>query len=169
MRPGGDDSPRPGSYFCKKERAMPEPKPSSNLNAPAVYRGEGTRELRGARIARAAMRPDRHRGTAPQRRFETPESLPQATVDDATLNRALGRARHLTDINNHTLARRTFSRLFGYDDLTDEYGAILREQNRAGHLTQELAERRERAEEEMFRRIRMQYGDDVVRRIYRAL
>lgn len=106
---------------------------------------------------------------APQKRFETPESLPQATIDNAKLNRAIGRAAHYTDINYHQGARRVLSRAFGYDDLTNEYSSIMREHERAGHLTSDLNDRVNEADKELFRRIRMQHGDGVLRRVYRGL
>ena len=120
-----------------------------------------------ARAGRASIL----RGSRPPiaRRFEVPQSLPQATIDNAKLNRAIGRAASMTDSNYHQEARRVLSRAFGYDDLTAEYGDIIREHERAGYLTQPLSERVDQADNEMFRRIRMQYGADILRRVYRGL
>lgn len=130
---------------------------------------EAARAYAGRRGAQRNT-PARQTATAaPQRRFETPENLPQATIDNAKLNRAIGRAASMTDNNYHQEARRVLSRAFGYDDLTSEYSSIIREHERAGRLTQPLSEREDNADNELFRRIRMQYGDDILRRVYRGL
>ena len=130
---------------------------------------EAARAYAGRRGAQRNTPAGQTATAAPQRRFETPESLPQATIASSKLNRAVGTAARMTDSNYHQYARRVLSRAFGYDDLTSEYSSIIREHERAGHLTQPLSERVDNADNEMFRRIRMQYGNDILRRVYRGL
>ena len=87
----------------------------------------------------------------------------------AALNRAIGRATRLTDNNAHQEALRTFTRHFGYTDLTRELDSIIKEQDRVGYLSQPLIDRANRVIDEYHRRVLQDYGPDVLRRTYNAL
>lgn len=127
MRPGGDDSPRPGSYFCKKERAMPEPKPSSNLNAPMVYRGAGTSALRGARIARGAARVVRGGASAPRRGESAMSARTRAYSNGSDLQSSANRRRTI-ESRAYEMMRRAES----VNDVERIIGAANREMTSAG-------------------------------------
>lgn len=102
-----------------------------------------------------------------------PSKIKQATVQKSVnqraFSRAVNRAARLTDENYHTESLMVFSRHFKYDDLTKELKAIDKEHNAAGHLTRELYERRTRAMNTMFDRIRNEYGEDTLRKVSKGL
>ncbi len=97
-------------------------------------------------------------------------SMRSDTVDlGGGLTRTLRRVERLTDENYHGEALRTVSNHFHYDDLTEEFVNINRAHFQARGLTQELYERRMRAMNDLFSRIRRDYGDQVYNRVHRAL
>ena len=93
----------------------------------------------------------------------------QRAIDNNKLNRAIRTAARMTDWNDHTGARRTYSKLFGYDDLTARYDELSRLHMEAGHLTSDLRDVRDAIDETMYGRIRRDYGEDMLRRIERGL
>ena len=90
-------------------------------------------------------------------------------VDLGGLNRAVSRAARQTDENYHTEALRTMTNFFGYEDLSDELSEIAREHGRAGSLGPDLYDRRNRAMDELFERVRREHGQAVLNRVYRGL
>lgn len=92
-----------------------------------------------------------------------------ASVSPSALHRAVTRAYRLTDENHHTEARKTFARLFGYDDLVKRYDEVNRLHMEAGHLTKDLSDMRDAIDETMEERIRRQHGEDTLKQVYRGL
>lgn len=92
-----------------------------------------------------------------------------AEVSPSALNRAVTKAYRLTDENQHTEARRTFAKLFKYDDLVKRYDDLNKEHLKAGHLTSELRDVRQAIDETMEARIKRDYGEDTLRQIRRGL
>lgn len=78
------------------------------------------------------------------------------------LNRAIGRAARYTDENYHSEALRSLTRHFGYTDLTGELDNIIR-------TGENGYERRMPVYDEFIRRVRNDFGESVVRRVYRGL
>lgn len=88
--------------------------------------------------------------------------------------RTINRWSNLTDDNYHSEVRRDIAKHFAKSDesfkqLADEFAAIVKEHNRVGYLSSELSDRRDRAEEEMMRRIRDEYGEETYRKVLRGL
>lgn len=94
---------------------------------------------------------------------------PTKTISSRSLSRAVNRAAELTDWNNHTEARRTFAKAFKYDDLNERYKALDRDHRSLGHLSKELYERRTAIDDDLFGRIRSEYGEETLRRVYQGL
>ena len=90
-------------------------------------------------------------------------------VSGRRFEQALRRAESLTDSNNHTEALKTFTDLFGYEDLSNNLSDIMREHQQARSLSAALYNRREMIRMELNDRIRRDYGLGILNRVYRAL
>ena len=91
------------------------------------------------------------------------------SVNKKSLNRAVKKAYDLTEWNNHNEALQVFSKYFKYDDITRGLKDNLKAHNEAGHLTQELYEQRNGLSNELFSRIKRDYGEDVLKQVYKGL
>lgn len=97
------------------------------------------------------------------------KNSPKLEIAPSALHRAVTRAYRLTDENQHTAARKTFAKLFKYDDLVKRYDALNKEHLKAGHLTSDLRDVRDAIDETLYGRIRRDYGDDVLKQVNRGL
>lgn len=121
------------------------------------------------RVARTVVNPN---GVTPEleRAFQgASAAMRPAPVDLSGLNRAIRRAERQTDENYHTEALKTMTDFFHYEDLSDELAEIAREHGNAGSLGPDLFDRRNRAMDELFDRVRRDYGQSVLNRVYRGL
>lgn len=85
------------------------------------------------------------------------------------LDRAVRKAERLTDENYHTEALKAFTDYFGYNDLSNHLTGISREHRAAGSLTAVLLNRRNLIMDELFSRVRRDYGVPVLNKVYRGL
>ena len=90
-------------------------------------------------------------------------------IAPSALHRAVTKAYRLTDRNDHTEARKTFAKLFKYDDLAKRYDEVEKLHMEAGHLTKDLSDMRNAIDETLEARIKKDYGEDVLRQVYRGL
>ena len=91
------------------------------------------------------------------------------SVNKKSLNRAVKKAYDLTNWNDHTGARRTMAKFFKYDDLVKRYDEVSKLHEEAGSLTSELRDVRDAIDETMDFRIRRDYGEDVLKQVYKGL
>ena len=84
-------------------------------------------------------------------------------MNSRSFKSAVTRAARYTDDNYHSLAGATMAKAFGYNDMEKEYSDIEKRHVRAGSLTQELYERRNKADNEMEKRIKRDYGEQGIR------
>lgn len=88
---------------------------------------------------------------------------PSVDVNSRSFKRAVTRAHNYTEDNYHSLASATMAKAFGYNDMEKEYRDIEKRHIRAGSLTPELYERRNKADNEMEKRIKRDFGEQGIR------
>ena len=81
----------------------------------------------------------------------------------------MGLAREFTEMNAHNYALRSVARYFGYQNITGEFGRLIRAHERAGSMTAEMLEQRRRLTDELMQRILNDYGQGVLLRVTRNL
>lgn len=90
-------------------------------------------------------------------------------INERSLGRAVKRWESMTEENRHGEARQSIAKYFKYKDIEDEYKFINGEHNRIGYLPGTLQAQRRAMDDKMFKRIRKQYGEKTLRKVYRGL
>ena len=123
--------------------------------------GEGISTIStGQRTERKSTRIESRQQEAPREK---------KTVDTKSFNRAMGRVGYYTDINYHNEAYRGVSKYFKYDDLTDRYNKVIKQYNKDDYMTQKNINTKNKIDDELFARIKEDYGDDILRQVQRKL
>lgn len=91
------------------------------------------------------------------------------TVNERSFGRAVRKWAQMTDENRHGEVRQSIAKYFKYEDLENEYKEINKEHNRAGYLSRELYDRRFANDDKLYKRIRKEYGEGVLNRVYSGL
>lgn len=91
------------------------------------------------------------------------------TVNERSLGRAVKRWERMTDENRNGEARQSIAKYFKYKDIEDEYKFINGEHNRIGYLNGTLQAQRRATDDKMFERIKKDYGEATLRKVYRGL
>ena len=93
------------------------------------------------------------------------ESSRLKSIDAKSLNRTLGRVGRYTDENYHNEARLTLSKYFKYNDLTKRYNRY----TQGDGMTMDDLNDRYKADQELYNRIKKDYGEGVLRKVQQKL
>ena len=102
-------------------------------------------------------------------RIENQNRPEKPKLNRSGMNNALRRAHEYTNDNYDYEASRTMAGFFKYDDLKKSYNALIKEYEKRDGTTLTMDKKQKKLDEELFKRIARDYGDDVRDEVVRRM